>query len=169
MPKPNYIICSLVGAYDEFTKSVSFFSLLEVLPVAEARADKEPSPESDIVIARVVMSWIREEGDGQDQMMEAQIVAIYPDGDEKVLAGFEPFSFSQPIHRHMVPFTMFPRPKKPGSLKLEGRLRRAGEPGWEWRQTYTIVFTEPSPPAPPKPVAAAGQPPSATPPPGTSV
>jgi len=160
MPRPGYIVCSAAGAVDLYTNFVSCHNLMEIVEIVRIRPEEgSPPPASRPVVMRAIAMWIQEAEDAPEQSFEGQLVAFFPGlAEEVILADFEPFSFKGPVHRLIVTDLTISNFFGPGILRLECRIRRAGEATWLAQQGYSLFLKEqfPEPPASPSPQQPAG-------------
>jgi len=153
MPRAGYIVCSALGALDQYTNLVSCFNIIEEIPVfslpsvptghqVRITAAGIPRP----IPLRIVSTWLKEEAEAPELEYEAECVARFPGHVDEILVGrFEKVVFTSAVMRLVVPEWVlpFPMPGGTGVLTIDLRLRRKGENKWLLTQSFPIVL-EPS-------------------------
>ena len=160
MPRSAYIMLSVSGSVDQFQNKLSIFDVVEVITVSSFQEEsqaKQPGKSLDMEQStrvadptpaimgpplRLVSTWMREEGDTPEIRFESQVACLCPDGQELFITAPQELQFSEFFHRLIVPEFQFPDLPLAGVYLLEGRLRRAGDQSWEWRQTYPFLVRE---------------------------
>jgi hypothetical protein len=157
MPRPGYIICSISGSQDEYTKSVSLFNVIEAMEVEEVQEQPGRTTLMTPVQMRITTVWLREETDQPEQEFQARLSVLLPGSEEPiVVAGFAPFQFRHFLaQRLIVPdFPFRSMPLNPGFLRFVSQVRRSEDAEWTCRQEFAIlVRRKPIPaeqPAPPQ-------------------
>lgn len=128
---------------------MSAFNIIENIEIQEVHQEPGQPIKAHDFRMRVVATWLKEDTDSPKQSFEAEIVALAPKTDQEVFAArFPSFRFSTQVHRLIIPDFSFPTvPLESGFLRLECRVRKAGETGWLWSQQYPIVVVNKVPTA----------------------
>jgi hypothetical protein len=140
MPLPTYIICSLSGAQDAATGSVSAFDILESIQFAAL-------PQGQLAAAplmRVVSTWMRQDDDMPETRFQAELVLHIPNMAQEQIATPAPveFVFARPLQRltwQGIPITDL---HGPGTMYVEVRVRRSGEQNWLGSHRFPIIVQE---------------------------
>jgi hypothetical protein len=146
MPLPIHLICSESGAIDETTKLASFFNLIEKLQFAKIEIQPGVAQAINMVSLRLSALWMREEGDLPETVFEVHFVAIVPNAPQEVDLARGTFQFAGPLQRVNVPGVHIIQFYGSGILRLEARIRKAGEESWINRMSYPIIVEETNPP-----------------------
>lgn len=145
MPRPAYIVCSKSGSVDQFGNNVSCFEVIETLHLRRVEGEQETGvgQRGKPFTMRVVATWMREDGDGEEQEFESQFVGHFPGHAEEIVLGdFPAFRFTNPFHRLFIAELQLPGFFGLGVFVIESRVRRAGEAEWQWRQSFPIRLDE---------------------------
>jgi hypothetical protein len=81
------------GANDQVSNLVSLFDIIEIINVYQP----DPAIPSPVMIAkpnRIVVAWLRVDGDTDTDQFEGQIAVVNPDGTDLFSVNAEPFSFT---------------------------------------------------------------------------
>ncbi len=150
MPRPAYVMFANSGANDQVSNLVSLFDIIEIVNVFQPNAPIQfPPPVGTTNLNRIVVAWLREDGDSDADRFEGQIAVVNPDGTDLFAVIAEAFSFTSPFFRWTAPVPPFGF-NALGIHQIEARLRRVGEQQWSWRQNFPfIVQAMPMPPAVP--------------------
>jgi hypothetical protein len=165
MPRPLYIICAASGALDQYTNSMSLFGLVESIRYSELRPQPDAPAGTPLILKplsmRVVAAWLKEDRDTPEQNFETEFAVFLPGIENQAMAAlFPPFNFGVSIHRLVLPEMTIPPTldMAPGLMRIVNRVRRAGEPEWEWIQEYVILVEENRQGEVPPQATPAGQP-----------
>jgi hypothetical protein len=137
MPLPAYIICCDGVSIDKDANKATLFSINEQIPIIltaqlqQAGQSLAPAP------MRILSVWMRESGDLPDTQFENQLVLHFPEQNEVVIANTL-FSFVTTFNRILTPPIVIPGFPGPGILKIESRLRKAGDSEWKCRQFFYV-------------------------------
>jgi hypothetical protein len=135
MPRPGYVMFANSGANDQVTNLVSLFDIIEIINVYQP---DQPIQMMTAKPNRIVVAWLRQDGDSDADRFEGQIACVNPDGTDLFAAVAEPFSFTSPFYRWTVPVLPFGF-NALGIHQIEARLRRVGQQEWLCRQTFPFV------------------------------
>ena len=139
MARAAYIVFSQSGSIDEATNGISFFNVIEgVEGSTPIEGEKVPPGTSLGLKARLVATWMKEEGDTPDVKYEGEIICTSPKGTPIFAGEFPAFSFAENIHFQRITIKELYMPGFPemGMYIIEARLRREGQTDWIARQTY---------------------------------
>jgi hypothetical protein len=153
MARPVYVLFAESGSVDQHTNKVSMFDILESIDVLKAAEitgkseDISQTPNPVIVRKtnpyRLVATWMREDGEADDDLFETEVVCETPNGARLFHTPVFPFSFGdKQLHRLYIPEVDLPGFTELGSHVIEARLRRAGQEEWPWRQHFPFLVRE---------------------------
>jgi hypothetical protein len=143
MPLPAYIMCSQSGAIDQNTGLISFFSAIEVIQISKlAPGSPPPSLVAGSNVFWLVASWVREQSDTENQEFEVDIIGIFPPNQQEFQLGQAKFRFTTLMHRIYISQFALNLFFGPGVLRIEARIRRAGETLVLNRMAYHVVLQE---------------------------
>jgi len=140
MPRPVYVIFANSGSIDQTSNMVSIFDVIEIVNVF-----KKVSDSTSYLIPqktnRITAVWMRETVDKVADKFQGQLACVDPENAELFVSEVIEFSFEFPFYRFasqvfLVGFNTL------GTHLIEARLRRAGEEGWTWRQTFPFIVQE---------------------------
>ena len=138
MPRSGYVMFAHSGANDQLSNLVSLFDIIEIINVFQSNATIQIPPFANLVQNRIVVAWLREDGDLDTDRFEGQIACLNPDGTDLFAMDAEPFSFTSPFFRWTAPIPPFGF-NVLGTHQIEARLRRVGQQEWTCRQTFPFI------------------------------
>jgi hypothetical protein len=163
MPRPAYIMFAASGAVDRHTNRSSYFDIIETIEVVLAEAGSGAPALASQQPMRIAAVWMREETESTEDRYEGQIACIAPDGTEFFATPVALFTIPLLFYRIDIPNVIIPGFPALGLYVIEGRLRRAGQQGWELRQSFPFHVREmpaptprATPPVEPPPAAPEG-------------
>jgi hypothetical protein len=149
MPRPAYIVCSLLGSIDQYTNAPSCFNIVESINIEDtlgtAAGRAAPDPDEDPLVLRVLATWLREPDEPDDRKYECELLVLLKDskGTQPLAAvQFDPFLFTAPFYRCTVPQLPLPHMPGPGLMTIETRIRPIGTEEWVARQSFPILVIE---------------------------
>jgi hypothetical protein len=151
MPLPGYIVCSQSGSEDQFSHSVSAFGVFESIDGKEAPLNSDGIFEVIPLSMRIVATWFKSTEDTPETAFQTDVAIFLPGRTKEfVRIEFPDFYFAQSVRRFVVPQFGFPADVEIGSgfLRIESRIRKAGETEWMDRQEFRILLNEHAPPSP---------------------
>jgi hypothetical protein len=137
MPLPAYFICSEGLAVDRDLNKVTLFNVCEQLPIVLVSQLEQAGRMAAPLPFRIISVWMKEENDLPEVNFEHQIVLHFPQTPEMIIAQ-TPFSFTTTLHRIITTPSVLPGSPGPGILRVEARIRRAGETEWIGHQFFYI-------------------------------
>jgi hypothetical protein len=138
MPRPAYVMFANSGANDQVSNLVSLFDVIEIVNVFQPNAPIQMPQVGTTMLNRIVVAWLRLDGDSDADRFEGQIAVVNPDGTDLFVVPTEAFSFTSPFFRWTAPVMPFGFSAL-GLHQIEARLRRVGQQEWLCRQTFPFI------------------------------
>ena len=140
MPRQTYMVCSLSGAADMFTQSVSCFHIVDTIKVDKLKPEdlKNLKP----FTMRVVSGWMRDSEEQPNQIFEAKLILYFQENEPFGIVQFDSFSFGALFHRLLAHEIAFPGFPQLGLMFVECHVRRLGEETWIKGPPYPILIEE---------------------------
>lgn len=139
MPLPAYMICCQSGIEDKETNLVSLYFVVDLLRLSPLPQPKTPGEVVyvDALPLRIVASWLKCEGDTDDQEFDTETRLVSPNGDSVPLTGTR-FKFGPVLfYRFTVKAPRQLPINSPGIWWLENRVCKVGAEEWV-SQKYPI-------------------------------
>ncbi|MBO0697010.1 MAG: hypothetical protein J2P46_01320 [Zavarzinella sp.] len=142
MPKPVYVVAAASGSVDQITGRVSLFHLVESYDIVRLTGPDDQNQEPPVNNPTIVVSalWMKEEADDPATVYETQMACVSPQGEDEFASFITEFSFTKPLHRTTTAETPINPFTSGGEYRMESRLRRKGQPAWEWRQSFPFLI-----------------------------
>jgi hypothetical protein len=144
VPLPAYFVCSEGVSVDKDSNRVTLFNVSEgiqlvpttMLPqlIQGGHQIMPPTP------LRIMSVWMREDSDLPEEKFQHQFLFHFPQTTEMVI-GETPFSFTTARFHRLLSPPLFPGFLGPGILKVESRIRKAGESDWIGHQYFYLELS----------------------------
>jgi hypothetical protein len=139
------MVCSEAGAIDRERNAVSFFNVVEHVQLTRIPPGVAALQLAQIrpIFLWVVAAWLQSPEDTSDQHFEFELVLYLPDPpnqDREIVCGNGRFAFATPVHRLTATPLPVPGFFGEGIMRVESRIRRAGETEWLAQQDFPIAL-----------------------------